>query len=270
MSDSKKNEIHIKDYFKYSTKIEELRSLTGFKQYKLITGYRHSFFNYKDNYIALNKLLNNYYTIQKELFGHDIKRWHIQRKVIGNFQNVISSAQFFIEHLKKHKRKTGFENELIKEIESVFEKNELYDFLLVLRNFISHVQILPLISRRELKKDNLVFSSLSYESIDKSKIVEYLKTENKNNYKLAKSFLENSPKFINLNETLSKYDKLLSSFYEWFIKQFIIHNESSLLEMVEKNSEFHEFANKLGLSTDNPLDSTQIRYINYLVNKSKE
>lgn len=267
MKYSQKDEINVKNLFECSRKVEELRKLKGFNCYKLLTGYRQSFFNYKDNFISLNRQLTFYYKNQLELFSRDIKRWHIQRKVIGKFHNVISSAQFFIDYLKKDKRKIFFEKELLNEIEIVFEKSELGAFILVLRNFITHIQRLPIISRYEPKKNNGIINILQYESIDKSKIIEYLESENKKNYTLANSFMINSPQVMNLNEIISEYDRVLSEFYEWFVSKFMFYNKSHFIELIKKNNEFQDFACSIGLKTDNPLNKTQVRYINYLIEK---
>lgn len=112
MEDSEKNKIKVKYLPEYNTKIDEFKMSKEFMLFKILTLFRHSFYNYKYNLISLNKSLKFYYSIQDELLNKDIKRWHIQRIIGGKFQNVISSAQFFIEHLKKSKRDICFQEEL--------------------------------------------------------------------------------------------------------------------------------------------------------------
>lgn len=139
--------------------------------------------------------------------------------------------------------------------------------MLVLRNYISHIQSLPIISRVELKKNNNLLSVLRYESLDKARIIDYLDTENKKNYRLALSYIQSSSKFINLNDVLKEYDLLLTNFYNWLISKFIAHNKNYFKNLIDKQKGIDEFAAYIGLSRELPLNKTQIRYINYLLNK---
>jgi len=206
-----------REFIQCSEKIAEQRILIGFVQQIILTSYRTSFHIYKDNFISLKKALSDYYEVLDSLLEKDVKRWHIQRNIIRHFHNVISSAKSFIDYLNISKREIAFKEEFEIQIESVFNKSELHDFMNLLRNYVIHIHNLPLISRREMKKNNGAIETVHYESFDKDRIVEYLnslnKRSNSKNFLLAKEFLEKSPKHINLTEVLYEYDKLLSEFY---------------------------------------------------------
>lgn len=263
-----------REFIQYSRKVEEQRILKGFSQQKVLHNYRTSFFIYKDNLISLKKVLVNYYEILDSLTEKDVKRWHIQRNIIRNLHNVISSSKTFIDYLNVSKRKQGFCELFENKIETVFRQSELHNFMHLLRNYVIHIHCLPLISRRELKRNNDNIEKADYESFDKQKLTEYLitlkKKKNSFNFDLVKSYLEKSPKYINLVEVLIKYDKILSEFYEWFVMSFIIHNKSNIMELIKLNTKFREFARSKNLNTENPLNKAQLRYLKYLINKFNE
>jgi len=79
--------------------------------------------------------------------------------------------------------------------------------------------------------------------------------------------MKKSPEKISLNDVLNEYNKLLSGFYNWFIKNYIVHNRNNFLELIEMNEKFREFAKSKNLNSENPLNESQVRYLKYLIDK---
>jgi len=253
--------VNIQQYFQM---VDKVKTSEAIKLYKLLSGTRQSFIIYKYNHIRLKKRLTRYYQDQLNTFNDDIKRWRIQRKIIGDFHNVISSAQHFIEYLKKGKRQTNFKDELESELKSRFISNELYEFIFVLRNYISHVNRLPLISRMELVKDKKRINPISYESLDKRKMLEYIESE-KPKYSQAKSFLNRSEDFINLNDVIFDFDKNLNGMYDWFVQKFTKANKLKIEELVFITEECFSFAKNFGFEQSIPLNKIQVRHLKILL-----
>jgi len=260
-----------REFIQCSKKIAEQRNLIGFSQQKILSSYRTSFFIYKENLVSLRKVLKKYYEIHDTLYEKDVKRWHIQRNIIRHFHNVISSANSFIDHLKRTKRKAGFLSEFEQKFETLFKNNELHDFMHVLRNYVLHIHCLPLISRKDMRRNNGKKEVRIYESLDKHRIIEFINSLNtkkdSNAFPKAKSYMEKTTDKISLNNVVNDYDKILTDFYSWFIRNYIIHNKNNFLELVAVNEKFREFAKSKNLNTENPLNETQVRYLKYLVDK---
>lgn len=254
----------------FLTKIKNIRASAGFTIIRKIWTFRTSFSIYAENYRVLTKTLNKYYENTNIHRENSVNRWRIQRTIIKDIHNLISSAKSYIEHISKMNSSQSFQQKISKE----FEKNPLYHFIRSLRNFLMHEEPLPLISEIEFSRlETGQVETSQFESMDKKSFKNFLKRRTNNGQNsqdaMAMNYLEHLPDKFNLNTILQEHNKLLCSFHEWSILTYVKENNTILNSLSTEIEKIHQDAFKNNLTQDHPMTKGQLRHLNFLLFKSQ-
>jgi len=235
----------------------------GRSVFKEVSAIRQSFNIFSDNYRTFNKTTKKYYSNRLGLV--DYKRWHYQRIVTKDIFNLISSGFAYLEHYDKSR---SYLNE------------PLFAFLKELRNFITHHQALPLLSTFKSKSvdaDNDVerrVETEQFETFEPEKFQVYLekqiiKYSKREGLKLALNYLTQHKDKIQLNQIFQDFNQELEKTHHLSMLSYVDSKRSILEEFYVKVHEIHKKLKEFGIKPKHPISPAQLRYLNWLLLKSK-
>lgn len=185
---------------------------------------------------------------------HVDQRWRTQRRIVKDLQNVISSGQNFLDHLK-HSHKYS---------EAVYDKTYTI-FFRELRNYLVHNDTFTLVSKSECKIDP---EPKNYQAMDKSLFVAFIMKKAKEKYACIQSsttkdnkrdgkqfcewmlllkFLDEKESIFNFEPILNHYIISLNNYYSnWVlsilkkkVKLFLLKEFIDDIKIVNNHFETH-------------------------------
>lgn len=244
----------------------------GHTLFRLLLKMRSSYVIYFANYFELNSELNIYKNAGSLRYDNAY-RWRRQSAITRGIHNLIFSAQSYFEHIDKNNYEDispDFQKLKIKEI-CKLRKNSLFHFIRSLRNFITHHQTYPLLSRGDgITGNDGQKSFLIYQSLKTEKFETYLnemiaKNPKHHHDKMALSYLNESSEKINFDKVLLEYHSMVLNFHSLIILSFIKENLEVFKKFVKSLLEMHE-----EFTPDRPIDPLQLRYLRYLIMKAEQ
>lgn len=191
-------------------KIENSEAMAVWK--KFLRG-RSSYLIFLDNAKTVRNSIKNLNSITLDELSND-HRWRLQRRIVKDLHNAISSGQNFLDHLQHSHHFT----------EKVHDK-EYSVFFRELRNYLVHNETFNLVTRNEYKKD---YEPKFYQAMDKTAFYAFVnekgvKINNKvqsDPSKVSKREGELLSELLNLLYFLDEKDRFFD--FEPILDQYII------------------------------------------------
>lgn len=238
-----------------SNEIDDLRRENIFQEWKLQKGRNSLLFIVKLNYLELKKSLEKFINKTQDLHYSD-------RILIHRFHNILSQKFFnFILSAQNYF-----------EISNSFDFNsEMICFFKELRNYMAHREMLPKISILNLHDDNKErFESFKKEGFSQylnEMIIEHPRREGLRKARLFLNKLDEKP---NMKILFENYYKFIENEFNKSYKNFISENKELLIHLIYENEIIEKKILQLNIITIGlvpPLSKSEIRLLNYLINK---
>lgn len=132
-------------WLRHMEKVKAVRTSESFELLVKLRAFRASFSIYHQNHLLLRRELDAFYSSPKILRSNGAKRWRPQRVISTHIYNVVSSGISYKEHVSEANTITTITNKL----KADFTQNPLFHFVRRFRNYLVHIEPLPLISRKD-------------------------------------------------------------------------------------------------------------------------
>ena len=251
----------------YLTKLEEFKSSEEFKFFLTLRENRTVLSILRGNYYELIKCFKHHNNPEHDdlVWSSDTKfRWKLQRsliRVLTNYLNSISSTIGYSQNnsLKRIQHDSILLNKLTKKRKQQFEESPLHNFIIKLRNYVSHDSYLKITSLRSFTIEKPEGIRTIY--ISKS---QFLGSDMDLNNK-GKVFLQAQSDKVYLVDALSEHYIEFVKFQNFEYKIIVEANKNLVERLLVKLDFFYNEAVRLNLKHILPFDKIYLRYLNHIV-----
>jgi|GEM_PF-2669097 len=247
---------------------KKLREHVGcryFKKHLLVIKGSHSIF-YK-NYYDWRKVCKEYRDVDDAVRFNDAWRWRKQKAIIRSFHNLIVAFRSYLEHIKGFVKKEHTSDEFREYIGgqlSVFENDELTNFVVVLRDMMVHRQIYPLVSKGILKDNhkNREKDMYHFQSINREKVEEYVNSSIRDKIKkeIVTTFLQAQPQDIDIESILDQYFIGINTLHREIIFGYISAFKDALMVFSDVAA-----VHLKDFNDNDPINRLQLRYLQFML-----
>lgn len=230
----------------------------GYIKFRNILRIRFSYLIFLDNMVSLNRTFKEFQKLDS-FFESGFPK--IQRRLIKELYNLISSAENLKEHLRAEKVANLIE-----------DRNDIHrHFFRELRNYLVHHGTFSLISKHNLyKSESGETITEKFQSMGKEKFIAHLETRIKI-FKIPKEikhkkrtlkvleYVRDLPMDFNFEILLSQYNKSIQTAYQTRMCTYVKKNFQPLLDFSLIVTKVHKSVKNL------PIDILQARYLRYIL-----